>query len=226
MHARTLLNLVTVALASVAFAQDPSLYVKTGPPDPNTYTAKGKGPADMYQAHYATNLNIGDSVINITNTGSEQFSTFVDNLCVNVYTFDQSEEMLSCCSCLVTPNGLVSLSVQNDLVGNTLSKSSATSVVVKLVATDALNNGGGFCGPGNIDPDGNILAAGMRAWGTTLHALPNGTYGLAESEFLNGGLSMAELVHITSFCEFIQKNGSGYGTCKSCRYGGLAGATQ
>ena len=222
MHLRTLLTLVTVSTAFTALAQDPSIYVPAGPRDPNTYNA----PPDIYQVRYAANLDKGDSIINITNTGSMQFTHPADNLCVNIYTFDTSEEMLSCCACLVTPNGLASLSVRTDLLGNTLSLNGTTAVVIKMVATDALTNGIGFCGAGNVDPDGAILAPGMRAWGTTLHALSNGTYGVTESEFVNGGLSMEELEHLSSFCKFIESNGSGFGICKSCRAGGLAGDKQ
>ena len=209
MRKRILLTVVTAALASTAFAQ---VY---------------KAPGDIMQVSYATNLNKGDSLINITNTGTMQYGGGpADNLCVNIYTFDASEEMVSCCSCLVTPNALVSLSVQGDLISNTLSPATPTSVVIKMVATDALLNDVRFCAPGNIDPDGAILAPGMRAWGTTLHALPSGKYGETETEFLNGGLSVAELTHLTKFCNFILANGSGFGVCKSCRVGGLGGAKQ
>jgi len=133
-----------------------------------------------------------------------------------------TEEMVSCCSCLVTPNGLVSLSVQGDLISNTLSPSTPTAVVVKLVATDAGSGTSTSCNPG---VEGN-LAKGMRAWGTSLHALPGGGFGLTESGFLPGGLSDAEYAHLTSFCGFINSNGSGFGICKSCRAGGLGGAKQ
>ena len=131
--------------------------------------------------------------------------------------------MVSCCSCLLTPNALVSLSVQGDLISNTLSPSTPTSVVIKLLATrppDEIT-----CNPGSSGAD---LAFGMRAWGTTLHALPGTptTYGLTESAFVDGGLSEAEFLHLTSFCGFIQSNGSGFGICKSCRAGGLGGAKQ
>jgi len=180
---------------------------------------------DEFQVHYATNLASGDSIINITNSGSTDPTLGqADNICVNVFTFDAAEEIVSCCSCLVTPNALVSLSVQGDLISNTLSPLTPTSVVIKLVATDAGRSALATCNPGTITA--GSLASGLRAWGTTLHALPGipAKYGLTESEFLNGSLSAAELAHLTSFCGFINANGSGFGVCKSCRSGGLAGA--
>jgi hypothetical protein len=62
----------------------------------------------------------------------------------------------------------------------------------------------------------------MRAWGTTLHAAPTSpvTYQVTETAFSQAGLSAAELTRVTSFCGFIQANGSGFGICKSCRLGG------
>jgi Ice-binding-like len=230
-----------------------------------------------YQIRYASNLNIGDSVVNLTNTGTltnpGALSTS-GNICVNVYTFDASEELVSCCSCLVTPNGLNSLSVKQDLVSNTLTPGVPSSVVIKLLATIPLGLGpdgtGGTCNPSSPAVS-NLLPSGMKAWGTTLHALPTTpvTYGLSETPFesadlgLNGltavstapnagllissnpvlgtatvtvtpggqtivtftnALGSAELTKLTTFCGFIQANGSGFGICKSCRTGGLGAA--
>lgn len=207
MRLRTLLIFATVAFATAAFAQE----------DSNNYVNTRRQQPDNFQVRYASNLNHGDSYINISNSGSDEPE---DNICVNVYTFDPSEEMVSCCSCLVTPNALVSLSVQGDLISNTLSPSTPTSVVVKLLATRPPDEV--TCNPGSFGD----LGLGMRAWGTTLHALPDGTYGLTEGSFLRGGLSEAEEDHLVTFCGFIQSNGSGFGICKSCRAGGLGGAKQ
>lgn len=179
----------------------------------------GKCFPDAFQVGYAANLSRGDSSINITNTGSKRGN----DICVNVYAFDPSEELVACCACLVTPNALASLSAQADLISNTLSPSTPQAIVIKLLASDA---GGGSCDPAKVTFEN--LVPGLRAWGTTLHALPgaSATYGLTENDFLNGGLSQAELTHLTSFCGFAEANGSGFGICKSCRAGGLGGAKQ
>jgi len=174
-------------------------------------------PLGAQQVHYLSNLNVGDSNINITNTGS---SDGPGNLCVNVYAFDPSEEMVACCACPVTPNALVSLSAQADLIGNTISPSTPTSLVVELLATPAT---GTTCNPST--PAISNLAPGLRAWATTLHALPGtGSYGITEGAFLPSLVGLAEVQHLTSFCGFIQSNGSGFGICKSCRADGLGGA--
>ena len=174
------------------------------------------GPDDAFQVRYAANLNVGDSVINITNAGTQNTTAgALTNICVNVYAFSPDEQLISCCSCVVTPNALVSLSARSDLISNTLTPAVPNSIVVKLLATS-----GTSCNASNV-PAAN-LAAGMRAWGTTLHAMPTSpvAYAVTETAFEKAGLSAAELARITSFCGFIQANGSGYGICRSCRLGG------
>lgn len=180
-----------------------------------------------FQVRYASNLDIGESVINITNTGASAASTGFPNgpegpnLCANVYAFSPDEELVSCCSCVVTPNALVSLGVNRDLISNTLTPAHPTSVVIKLLAT----SGTGTCNAAVAGTGSSVPTTGMAAWGTTLHALPvAGTYALTETSFTPATLSSAELTRITTLCGFIQANGSGFGICNSCQLGGLGTA--
>src|SRR5580658_4645112 len=108
MHKQLILIFATLALSTAAFAQDGS-----------------------YQIGYAANLNIGDSVLNLSNDGA--LAGFIGagttgNICVNVYTFDPAEEEIACCACLVTPNGLNSLSAISDLISNPLTPAIPTSI--------------------------------------------------------------------------------------------------
>ncbi len=182
-----------------------------------------------FQVRYASNLNIGDSVVNITNSGargagfsSGTSASVTGALCVNVYTFSPDEQLISCCSCPVTPNGLVSLSARADLISNTLTPAVPTSIVIKLLASAPV---GGSCASSAASP--GALASGMLAWGTTLHAAPTTpvTFGLTETAFLPATLSAGELTRITQLCTFINGNGSGFGICRSCRLGGLGAVT-
>jgi len=175
-------------------------------------------PADAFQIRYAANLNVGDSVVNLSNAGTQAADHPAGNICANVYVFDPDEEMISCCSCLVTPNALNSLSARNDLIGNTLTPGVPNSIVVKLLATTPI---GGTCNPSS--PTASNLAPGLRAWGTTPHALPTTpiTYATTETPFSPAVLSASELNRLSSFCGFIQGDASGFGICKSCRPGGL-----
>jgi len=182
-----------------------------------------------YQIRYASNLLVGDSVVNMTNSGASSTSGYPvsnGNLCANVYTYSPEEQLVSCCACYVTPNGLMSLSTKQDLISNTLTPMVPSSVVIKIIGTKGqasnLCNASQAGQPGNTD-----VVPGLIAWGTTVHALPAtvstpaGSYGVTESAFVPATLSYAELFRMTALCGFIQANGSGYGICRSCRAGGL-----
>ena len=202
--------LAAISFSVVAFAQNP---VTVDSP---------------FQVRYASNLNIGDSVVNITNSGARgaalsagTSASTTGAICVNVYAFSPDEQMISCCSCPVTPNGLVSLSSRNDLISNTLTPAVPTSIVIKLLASVPV---GGSCNgsAATVGTQGAGLAPGMLAWGTTLHASPvAGTFYGSETQFLPATLSAGELTRLTQLCTFIQANGSGFGICRSCRLGGL-----
>ncbi len=183
--------------------------------DPTTITPVGPPPTvtDAFQIRYASNLNVGDAYVDITNSGASG-----GNICANVYTFDPAEELISCCTCSVTPNGLQTLSVLNSLTSNPLTPAVPAAVVIKLVATS------GTCNAAAVT-QGN-LAPGMLAWSTSLHAGATSpvSYAVTETPFSNAALSAPELVHITSTCGFIQANGSGFGICKGCAAGGLGAA--
>jgi len=192
------------------------------------FAQAGDGP---FQVRYASNLAIGDSVVNITNTGANStvaFPTQNGNICVNVYAFSPDEQLVSCCTCLVTPDGLNSLSVRNDLINNTLTPGVPTGLVVKLISSAGTTPAS--CNASTVGTGANIIVPGLAAWGTTIHALPvtpgtpATTYGVTETPFTNATLSAAELVRISTLCGFIQTNGSGFGICRSCRLGGLGAA--
>ena len=197
--------LATFALSVVAFAQ-----VTVDTP---------------YQVRYASNLlNAGDSVINITNSGARgaglaagTTAATTGAICVNVYAFSPDEQMISCCSCPVTPNGLVSLSTRRDLVNNTLTPAVPTAIVVKLLASTPV---GGSCSGSAANP--GELTSGMLAFGTTVHAgVAAGSTVITETPFLPATLSAGEAARLTNLCTFIQANGSGFGICSTCRLGGL-----
>jgi hypothetical protein len=181
---------------------------------------------------YAANLNIGESYVDITNTGANGaallgpgFGTQSGNICVNVYTFDPGEELISCCSCLVTPDQTVNLGVNRDLTVKTLTGVVPTSVTVKLLASLAGGDGNGTsCTNSAAGATTANLVGGMTAWGTTLHANPVGSYDSTEAPFIVSTLSQSELASIGGRCSAILGNGSGFGVCNSCRAGAL-GAT-
>jgi hypothetical protein len=204
-----------------------------------------------YQIHYFSNLTAGDSYVNIVNdgargsvgTGAAATAATVNTgtLCANVYVFAADEEFVSCCSCPVTPDGLVSLSAQKDLIANTVQNTNllggATAIVVKLLATVptgiSFGSAGTCTGSAFLTPASTAVAAqivlsnGMVAWGTNLHTnTSSGTtpspYGLTETAFVPASIdtsftASSELQRLGQLCSQytatgVQGIGQGSGT--------------
>jgi hypothetical protein len=181
-------------------------------------------PVDAYQIIDPSNLLIGDSYVNLTNAGTRNGFDPAGGICANIYVFDPSEELIACCACYVSPDGLRSLSAKQDLVSNTLTPGVPGSIVIKLL-TSTPPAGPGSCNPSS--PTIATLEPGLRAWGTDLHQnTTTGAYRVTENPAQQAVLSVSELAKLTTFCGFIQANGSTFGICKSCRFGGLGGAQQ
>jgi hypothetical protein len=130
-----------------------------------------------FQIRYMANLNIGDAFVNMTNSGANGapllgpgFGSPVGNICVNAYVFSPDEQLISCCSCLITPNGLKTLSARNDLINNTLTPAVPNAVTVKLLSTLAGTGGSGTsCSNSAATVTTATIVQGLVAWGTTLH---------------------------------------------------------
>jgi hypothetical protein len=203
-------------------------------------TAAFAQPLDTsFQVKYAANLNIGESYINVTNTGANGcsllgpgFGAVSGNICVNAYAIDPGEELLSCCSCLITCDSTVNLGAKRDLISNTLTGESPTSITVKLFATLAGTNGSGTSCTNSA---ANIVTAtavnGMAAWGTTLHLssgtapFVTGSYVTTETAFTPSTISAAETASLGGRCAAIIGNASGFGICSSCRSGALGSSS-
>ena len=226
-------TLLTVGVCSITAAQPGNMnYAATA--ETRTFNVVPAGivpvsnfPADALQIRYASNLTQGDSVIEITNAAANGnsclgpcFGPQPGNICVNVYAFSPDEQLVSCCSCLITPNGLVSLSVNQDLLSNTLTGVRPNSVVVKLVNTGATANFTGTSCTNSAALAGSAafpVAGGMLAFGTTVHPMTGAAaFATTETPFLQSTLSTAELASITNRCANIIGNGSMFGICPSC----------
>lgn len=170
-------------------------------------------PAVTSEVRYFANLNIADSVVNLTNDGSDP----AGDICANFYVFDVDEQLVSCCACPLTPNNLKTVSLQRDVLSNLLTPGVPTALTVEIVAST-----GPICNPATVTAAQADNA--IRAWATTIHAQPVG-YGVTETEFSPAFLGPDELQKLTSFCSFIQADGSFYGLCKSC-YPGAQGAAR
>ena len=168
-------------------------------------------PADTFKVDYYSNAhdpNFPDGTVRITNVGTQTGSTATPqgNLCAMVYVLTPDQQLAECCGCAITPDGLVTLSVNNDLTDNPLTPVVPTTGDIKIVSS----NGTPSCNPSKPVP-----TAGIRAWATHIQANSGGYNFETETEFSDSSLSVGELNHLANTCRSNQKNGSGFGIC-SC----------
>src|SRR5271157_3822127 len=118
----------------------------------------------------------GDNTVRIINTAGE-----VPYLCAMIYVFDDFEEMQTCCGCPVTPDGLRTLSVVNDLTFDFgVNKGNLNAGVIRIIP--ALPN---FT-PGNPNPTGtNPPGVNGPGTGTAAEAC-DPTAGLGNDPFHRG----------------------------------------
>jgi hypothetical protein len=131
------------------------------------------------------------------------------NLCADIFIFDTNEEMSECCSCLETPDGLRTLSVNSDLTANPLTGVTLTNGIIKIVAAAPTND---TCPiPSTITIVAN---AEIQAWATHLQ---NGST-LTETVSQVSTLTANEKSRLAQQCGAIREAGSGFGIC-SCGTG-------
>ena len=172
---------------------------------------------DVYQVNYFSN-NAGptsnpDQFVRIINTG--QIGSPIDSatahgtICADIYVFDANQEMLECCSCPISANGLLSLSVGRQLAASPLTNVNPTSGVIKIVA-DA-GAAPAVCTATTIV---NPVVGGLRAFGT--HVQLGGQ--ITETVFQVAPLRTGpgtEGDFLGMACSFVLYLGSGRGQC-SC----------
>ena len=169
---------------------------------------------NAYQVRYTVNLNQGDSFIRIVNTGARGGVPATPGpggeICADVYGFAPNGQMNSCCSCLVPPDGFVSLSVWQDLLRDSSVFPTPNAMAIKLLATVPV---AGVCQASAVNTA--TLAPGLASWGTTLQpsSFFISTPEVKESPFTPSTLSASELAKLAAQCTAIH---GGAHSCKSC----------
>jgi len=168
----------------------------------------------IYLTYFDTSLTVAtpDETVRIVNPGIQSTSTTLPNLCANIYVFDASQELEECCSCPITANGTLTLSVSDDLTnnpGNGVAFTSGTIAVIPGTVPSA----------GACDPSSPVPAPGLAVWGTHLAPGVNrasAAYAaVVETGALEATLLGGEETNISSICGMIITNDSGTGIC-SC----------
>lgn len=142
-----------------------------------------------------------DANVRISNTGMTGGS-----LCAMVYVFDANQEMSECCGCVVTPDGLRTLSINSDLTSNPLTGVVLQNGSVEMVPADYASNP--TCNPASITPKGIVAT-----WATHIQSFPGPTFIETEDSFQRSPLSDNALSTLTSDCSFVGTLGSGHGIC-------------
>ena len=147
------------------------------------------GPADPtdYFVTYYSNANIAnapDATVRIINDGFTEATLWAD-----FYVFDDSEELVECCACMVTPDGLLSESVKNDLTATPLTGIKPTRGVIKVISSN------------NDDPTAPAPMPGLREWATHVQKLASG-FAVTEGEAAESNLAASEESLLGELCLF------------------------
>jgi len=157
--------------------------------------------SDVFEVNYYSNANnevYPDGTVQITNVGTSVGATGdkSGNLCALIYVFRPDQQLAECCSCPVTPDGLLTLSINANLTANPLTAASLTTGDIKIVSSTS------------CDPTAPNPAPGIQAWATHIQS-----GGLTETAFTSPNLCSGELDGLAKACSILVNEGSGAGIC-------------
>jgi len=142
---RTVFGLLAITLLVSAIA-----YGQT-----DTVTSDSEGHA--YSIAYFTHANessVPAGVVHIVNNGSTGGFGLPDpdigpgDLCANIYVFREDQELVECCSCKISPNGMIGVNVNTQLAANPGDGTPIHQGDIKVVSS----HGGGRHGAGLPEP--------------------------------------------------------------------------
>ncbi len=119
-------------------------------------TALAQGDNSVYFTTYFSGNNVEgapDATLRIINDGDTEATLYA-----SIYVFNDSQELTQCCSCPITPDGLLSESVLKNLNYNAIRTEIDTRGVIKVISSSTYAGGPGFAA--------NTPTAGLRVWAT------------------------------------------------------------
>jgi hypothetical protein len=157
---------------------------------------------DTLKVDYFINANTSGApvaVVQLTNTGYSG-----GNICADVFVYDPHEELQECCSCLLSPNDLRTLSVNVDLTANTVTHVVPTTGSIRIVAAKPT---AGACPlpTGGVTP----VATTLRTWATHIQTGNQ----ITEAAGQDATLGASELSVLENDCFAVNLIGSGSGIC-------------
>lgn len=170
-----------------------------------TASAQSGDTSYYFVTYFSNNVTAApDATVRIINDGDTNA-----NLWAAFYVFDDREALTECCACEITPDGLLSESVQNELTSNPLTGVVPTHGAIKVVASSS------------SDPYALTPTAGLHGWATHVQSkVDKNPYGSApyyqtETAFNDANFSSGEQSLLQFLCYYLGLLGSGQGTC-SC----------
>jgi hypothetical protein len=170
-------------------------------------------PDDVYALGYYSGANtVGnpDTTVRVINDGSAGEA----DLCAAFYVFDNSQELQSCCSCPVTADGIISESVNRNLLGNVLTAAVNKAGVIKVLSTATATGGSSECSASA--QFSGAVTPGIRGWITHIQAGRTATTpSITETTLKDSNYTTLETSDLETECQFLIRLGSGHGVC-SC----------
>jgi len=174
--------------------------------------AQSTGDEASYFVAYYSNANTAgapDAVLRIVNDGDQATYGSEGNLngtlWAAIYVFDDSQEMQACCACRVTSDGMLSESVNKQLLSSTFTGRKLTRGVIKVVSSTS------------YDPTNPMSAPGLRGWFTSVDATSNnpskGPFYVTRTALADANLGAVELANLGTVCSYGLTIGSGPGLC-------------
>ena len=163
-----------------------------------TALAQNVGDNSVYFVTYFAN-NVAaapDATLRIINDGDTG-----GNLWASIYVFDDSQELTECCSCKITPDGLLSESVRNNLTKTPINGAVKTRGVIKVISSSTESDVNTSFAP-------NTPTAGLRGWATHIQSVANATpfgpapYYQTEDELADSNLAAHEQAFLEQLCMF------------------------
>jgi hypothetical protein len=184
-----------------------------------------KAPDDVYALGYYSGANITgnpDTTVRVINDGSAGEA----DLCAAFYVLDSSEELQSCCSCPVTADGVISQSVNRNLLGNVLTVKVNNNGVIKVLSTATATGG-----PSECNASAQYTGAptpGIRGWMTHIQVGPTPTDDakltaravaaeaqITEDDLKDSNYTTFETGDLQLECQYLIRLGGSHGVC-SC----------
>jgi hypothetical protein len=142
-----------------------------------------------YFVTYYSNANTAgapDATVRIINDGDTG-----TNLWAAFYVFDDSQELTECCACFVSPDGLLSESVNKELTANPLTGPPLkTRGAIKVISS------------ATSDPTATVPVAGLRGTATHIQKAGATTFAVTETELSDSNLAAGEQVLLQELCFF------------------------